>query len=280
MSRFGYRSLLAALLTAALLLLIQPVNAQAASSGTAYKFLQLDGIKGSYAVDPYKGASIISSYSLGSTSPVSVLKGALAPSKQVYSDIHITKPLDAAASPALLKAAAKGTVIPNGYLYLVSPGQEQSKPYMIIHFTNLVITGYSVSADQGDMMESISLHAESVLYKYTSADSTDNPSPVDPVVTSITTLYHFDPLYATTEQGYRYVEGFHVSLKAASTKSTIASTRYRINGGGWIAYEGPFDIYAATTHTVEYYSTDVNGNVESTNVMNFDDGTFTGKGKY
>lgn len=284
MSRFGYRSMLAALLTFALLLFLQPVTGQAASSDAALKILKLDGIKGSYSNDPYKGASVITSYSFESESTASLSKGLITPSKPEYSDITITKVLDDS-SPALLRAAAKGTVIPNGYLYFVSPDRKPNETYMIIHFTNLVVTGYEINTEQQVATEVITMHAESILFKYTMYDAKGKPKNDqlaigEPVVTSISTQYHFDPIYATTNKGHQYIEGFHVSLKATATKSNIESTRYRINGGDWVNYNAPFDIYAVTTHTVEYYSTDEYGNNESINIMNFDSGTFKGNGKY
>jgi hypothetical protein len=65
-----------------------------------------------------------------------------------------------------------------------------------------------------------------------------------------------------------------------SAHSTVLQTKYRINGGSWVTYTGPFNIYAADTHTLEYFSTDKVGNIEQTNSMDFDTGTFTGAGSY
>ncbi|WP_164779663.1 type VI secretion system tube protein Hcp [Paenibacillus kobensis] len=284
MSRFGYRNLLAALVAALLLLIIQPVSSHAAPSGEAATFLKLSGITGSYSDEPYKGAIEVLSYSFSSVSSSSVIKGGYSPSKPDYSDITITKQVDNA-SLALLSAAAKGKVIPHGYLYFVSPNNDRNEPYMIVHFTNLLVTGYQVSTDQHDAAEVVTLHADTILFKYMLYDSKGNPKTDSFAIghsadTNVTTQYHFDPLYATTVKGDRYIEGFRVSLQSAATGSSIDSTRYRINGGNWTTYSGPFDIYAATTHKVEYYSTDKNGNIETVNVMNFDKGTFIGNGNY
>ncbi len=43
----------------------------------------------------------------------------------------------------------------------------------------------------------------------------------------------------------------------------IARTDYRVNGGAWKRYDGAFALEGAGTYTVEYYSTDLAGNVES-----------------
>ncbi|WJH36815.1 hypothetical protein N6H14_14595 [Paenibacillus sp. CC-CFT747] len=97
------------------------------------------------------------------------------------------------------------------------------------------------------------------------------------------TKYHFDPIYAVSSKGVRYVKGYNVSLRATDNTggSGVKSTQYRINGGAWKAYTGTFVIYAGETHTVEYFSTDLAGNTESPmNKMDFDRGTFTGAGAY
>ena len=44
----------------------------------------------------------------------------------------------------------------------------------------------------------------------------------------------------------------------------IQITRYSVNGGPWIDYEGPFTISDWGYHTIEYYSIDIDDNVEDT----------------
>lgn len=54
-----------------------------------------------------------------------------------------------------------------------------------------------------------------------------------------------------------------VTLTASdSWGSGVARTEYRVGGGDWTAYDGPFRIRAAGAHTVEYRSVDANGNTE------------------
>lgn len=52
--------------------------------------------------------------------------------------------------------------------------------------------------------------------------------------------------------------------------SGVAVTQYRINGGAWTAYDGPFRIRAYGVHTVEYRSVDANDNTESAHSITVD----------
>ena len=54
-----------------------------------------------------------------------------------------------------------------------------------------------------------------------------------------------------------------VTLSASDASSGVASTSYRIDGGSWQAYTGPFIVSGDGTHAVEYRSTDRAGLVES-----------------
>ncbi|NOU98760.1 OmpL47-type beta-barrel domain-containing protein [Paenibacillus planticolens] len=97
------------------------------------------------------------------------------------------------------------------------------------------------------------------------------------------TMYRLDPLTEKDSKGNTYIKGFMLTLQAADNGggSGVKATQYRINGGLWFPYTGPFTIYAGTTHLVEYFSTDQAGNAESPiNKMDFDKGIFTGAGKF
>lgn len=60
--------------------------------------------------------------------------------------------------------------------------------------------------------------------------------------------------------------GVQVSLTATDDEggSGVASTEYRVDAGAWTAYTAPFVLDEPGTHTVEFRSTDVAGNVEAT----------------
>jgi len=60
-----------------------------------------------------------------------------------------------------------------------------------------------------------------------------------------------------------YRSAVAVTLTSTDATSGLAVTAYRIDGGAWQTYSAPFVLVADGSHTVEYYSTDVAGNIES-----------------
>ncbi len=63
--------------------------------------------------------------------------------------------------------------------------------------------------------------------------------------------------------------GTTVWLNATDSNSGVSNTVYRVDGGSWFSYAGPFSAGSgAVGHTVEFYSTDVAGNDESVKTLN------------
>lgn len=95
------------------------------------------------------------------------------------------------------------------------------------------------------------------------------------------TKYALIPL-TEVSNGKQYINGFIFKLKATDevNGSGLKMTQYRINGGQWITFTGPIKIYAPDVKTVEYFSTDVAGNQEKINKMDFVNGKFEGAGSY
>ncbi len=86
--------------------------------------------------------------------------------------------------------------------------------------------------------------------------SVDNAANVEPTRSFPVKIDRVAP--ATTSA----VSGSHVWLNATDATSGLAVTMYRIDGGTWKAYLGVLNISAEGTHTLEFYSTDLAGNVE------------------
>jgi len=103
----------------------------------------------------------------------------------------------------------------------------------------------------------------------------------DADITPPVTKYRLVPI-TDTVNGKVYIKGFTFRLQATDEVkgSGVKTTQYRINGGAWNTYEGPVKFYAPDVKVVEYYSTDVAGNQEKYNKMDFVNGTFEGAGSY
>jgi hypothetical protein len=95
------------------------------------------------------------------------------------------------------------------------------------------------------------------------------------------TKYALVPL-TEVSNGKQYINGFNFKLKATDevNGSGLKMTQYRINGGEWITFTVPIKIYAPDVKTVEYFSTDIAGNQEKINKMDFVSGKYEGAGSY
>ncbi len=72
-------------------------------------------------------------------------------------------------------------------------------------------------------------------------------------------------------QANTYTSDVTVTLNATDNTggSGIQFTSYRIDGGEWQVYSTPFTVSAAGQHTVDYYSEDNGGNIETVNTNTF-----------
>lgn len=66
-----------------------------------------------------------------------------------------------------------------------------------------------------------------------------------------------------------YVGTVTATISAADSGSGVSSTKYRLDGGSWTTYSSPVSITADGTHSIEYYSQDVSGNVEAVKSVQF-----------
>ena len=60
-----------------------------------------------------------------------------------------------------------------------------------------------------------------------------------------------------------------VTLTASDDNSGVASTSFRVDGGGWQTYPSPIQVRGDGEHTVDFYSTDNAGNVEGWHSVGF-----------
>jgi hypothetical protein len=66
-----------------------------------------------------------------------------------------------------------------------------------------------------------------------------------------------------------YYHNPFVTLSASDNLSGVAVTQYRLDGGAWTTYIAPFQVTGDGSHTLQFYSTDNVGNVESTQSVTF-----------
>ncbi|HSI79393.1 MAG TPA: family 78 glycoside hydrolase catalytic domain [Solirubrobacterales bacterium] len=84
-------------------------------------------------------------------------------------------------------------------------------------------------------------------------------------VTPPATTHSFNPASADGAEGW-YRSPVEVTLEAddGADGSGVAQTEYRLDGGSFIEYAGPFTISSDGIHALEYRSTDNEGNLEET----------------
>ncbi|KAA0002212.1 MAG: hypothetical protein FE046_00255 [Thermoplasmata archaeon] len=78
------------------------------------------------------------------------------------------------------------------------------------------------------------------------------------------TSYTLNPSTPTGENGW-YLGPVNVTLSATDPDGdAVAYTNYRVDGGSWNSYTGPFLITGDGNHLLEFYSADDKGNIETT----------------
>ena len=66
-----------------------------------------------------------------------------------------------------------------------------------------------------------------------------------------------------------YTSGVTVTLNPADASSGVTQTLYSLDGTTWLSYSGAFDVASQGSTTVQFYSTDVAGNVQGTQTQTF-----------
>ena len=107
-------------------------------------YIKFDGIDGEYAVRGHEKWINLESWSFGATQAGTGGGGGGA-GKVIMQDFHFTKNVDKA-SPKLFESVTTGKHIKDATLEIcrTSEGQSQSQCYLIIKFTDVVISGYQL----------------------------------------------------------------------------------------------------------------------------------------
>ncbi len=71
-------------------------------------------------------------------------------------------------------------------------------------------------------------------------------------------------LSGSSSGGNWFVSSVGVTVSATDSQSGVATIQVRTDGGAWQLYTSPVTVAGDGTHAVDYYATDVAGNVEST----------------
>jgi len=69
--------------------------------------------------------------------------------------------------------------------------------------------------------------------------------------------------------GNIYTSNVTVTLSATDDLSGVYETRYQLDGGAWMKYTAPFVVSTEGLHALLFYSSDIAGNIESTNNVTF-----------
>src|SRR5439155_681640 len=71
-------------------------------------------------------------------------------------------------------------------------------------------------------------------------------------------------LSGSSGAGNWFLSSVGVTVSATDSQSGVATIQARTDGGAWQLYISPVTVAGDGTHTLDYYATDVAGNVEST----------------
>ncbi|MCK5291694.1 MAG: hypothetical protein KAR39_06735 [Thermoplasmata archaeon] len=132
-----------------------------------------------------------------------------------------------------------------------------------VQYTNYRIDGGSWQAYSGSFIVSANgIHT----MEYYSVDNVGNVESTKSVQVKIDTVAPSSgsALSGTSGGNGWYTTEVTITLNASDVTSGVLQTNYRIDGGIWQTYNTPFMVTGDMIHTVEYYSVDNAGNIEST----------------
>jgi hypothetical protein len=116
-------------------------------------------------------------------------------------------------------------------------------------------------------------HQYSVGARYTVYMQIRDPSNVNSTAQHQILVDTVPPVTSATPSGTLGSAGWYVSpvtvTLSATDDFTAVTTSYRLDGGAWTAYSSPIAVSSNGNHTLQYYSTDAAGNIESAHTLLF-----------
>jgi|GEM_PF-1273408 len=254
------------------------VPAAAAADLSSHLFLQLDGINGESKTKSYENWIDLTSVAYEISGKSTTFDPSHDTGNIGFDSFIIRKSFDISSIPIML-SEFKGTHIPHGKLVFTRPYKGQEFAYLTLEFDRISVRGYSFE----DTDESITLLFDKIKWTYIAFD--DKGAPTAPIrggwdlsknteisvdIVAPVTKSTFTPVITPPRNR---VTALKVTLTATDDHSGVERTEYRMNGGAWVTYTAAFTIQAATSHTLEWRSIDIAGNVEKTWFADFDKGT-------
>jgi type VI secretion system secreted protein Hcp len=145
-------------------------------------FLKLDGIQGDSTNDLHLGEIDVLSVALGVLQPQMqrYAGGGASAAKTEITPITVSKVVDRS-SPMLFLACATGKKIPTAVLAATRVG-EPPQDYYTITLSDVLISSFSQSAEEGGVIESVGISFTKITLKYTPQNP--NGTPGTPIIVS------------------------------------------------------------------------------------------------
>lgn len=139
-------------------------------------YVEYDGIKGNVTAEGYKDHIAVLSVQLGVGRAISMEAGNLSnreSTRPSVSEVVLTKVADNSVT-ALFKESVTGNAGKTVKIKFVRTGSDKVQEYLDIELTDVLISGYSLSADsEGDPSETITLSHSKIMINYSDFDKTN-----------------------------------------------------------------------------------------------------------
>lgn len=139
-------------------------------------YVEYDGIKGNVTAEGYKDHIAVLSVQLGVGRAISMEAGNLSnreSTRPSVSEVVLTKVADNSVT-ALFKESVTGNAGKTVKIKFVRTGSDKVQEYLDIELTDVLISGYSLSADsEGDPSEIITLSHSKIMINYSDFDKTN-----------------------------------------------------------------------------------------------------------